>query len=69
MVGKKQAVCFGFRAIGLICSAIFVQSNVVHAQSDLRGYTCAQVREAVAKYGGPKMPKRWLAQEVAQSAR
>jgi len=36
-----------------IC-VVLLQFGPAHAQSALRGYTCAQVREAVVRYGGPE---------------
>ena len=42
------------KILGVASSAIvLLHSGSVRAQNPLRGYTCAQVREAVVKYGGP----------------
>ena len=35
-------------------ATILLHAGSVHAQDALRGYTCAQVRKAVVKYGGPE---------------
>ena len=40
------------RLIIPICMIAIVSSKPAHAQGALRGYTCAQIREAVVKFGG-----------------
>ena len=43
------------KMIGLTLGAMmFWPVGCAHAQDGLRGYTCAQVREAVIRYGGPE---------------
>jgi len=34
------------------CVAILLQFQPAHAQGALRGYSCAQIREAVVRFGG-----------------
>jgi hypothetical protein len=38
----------------LLSCALLAKVSAVHAADDLRGYTCAQVRQAVVNYGGPE---------------
>lgn len=43
-----------WKIIGLAIFAAATQTSDAYAQSATRGYTCAQIREAVVKYGGAK---------------
>lgn len=48
----RQLRFVSVRLIAPFCLAVILHSGPAHAQSALRGYTCAQVRDAVVKFGG-----------------
>ncbi len=48
----RHQVFVSVRLIAPVCMAIILQFESAHADSALRGYSCAQVREAVVRFGG-----------------
>jgi len=41
------------KSLGALFCVTLLHVGAAHAGSAMRGYTCAQVRKAVVRYGGP----------------
>lgn len=48
----RHPILVSLRLIAPFCMAIILQSQPAQAQGAVRGYTCAQIREAVVRFGG-----------------